>query len=177
MINDRSTLGAVYGSVIREDSDGEHGEEEPGTNEQYNMDLRRVVDRVRSVQCFQVVVCRSSWSGCRRCPGDSELESGGWVDGPGLEVGAAVTATTAARRGRPTGRTSPVLDALRLRLVSCNQKHDNRDDFEVWESDEIGKYVEGRSSVKQEKTTSNRRRPEPYWEECRDTNDIEKEQK
>jgi len=134
-------LRAAQSSVVRQNSDGNHRQKESGKDEQYDVDLRRAVGRrfhgLAAAVSLTVAGDRSR-SHRRRRPrhvhgggggSGGRLKPGGGVDGACLEVGAAVTPTTAGRR-RPPGRTAPVLDALRLRLVGWT-RNANADDREL----------------------------------------------
>jgi len=87
------------------------------------VDLRRALGRrfhrLDAAIVF-LTVGEGSRTRSRRRPRNADrggrLKTGGGVDGAGLEVGATVAPAAAGRR-RPAGRTSPVLDALRLRLI------------------------------------------------------------
>ena len=90
------------------------------------MDLRRATVAVAGRFRRRVDVAVTGGDGLRsrrrrRRPGDlvdgRQPTPGGGVDGAGLEVGAAVPPPTTAGRRRRSGRTSPVVDALRLRFV------------------------------------------------------------
>jgi len=86
------------------------------------MDLRRAVRRVHRLEAAAITVasCDGSRSGRgrhrREVVRGMELEPSRRVDSTGLEVGVTV-ATAAPCRRRPSRRTSPILDALRLRFV------------------------------------------------------------
>ena len=112
--------------VVGENSDDNHNQDESGEDEQYDVNVRRA--NPGHVHRHEIVAAAGRDDGlrsaCRRgrsplevdCAGSGKLKPGDGVDGAGLQVGAAVAAPAAGRR-RPAGRTAPVLDAFRLRLV------------------------------------------------------------
>ena len=114
--------------VVGENSDDNHNQDESGEDEQYDVNVRRA--NPGHVHRHEIVAVAAAGrddglrSACRRgrsplevdCAGSGKLKPGDGVDGAGLQVGAAVAAPAAGRR-RPAGRTAPVLDAFRLRLV------------------------------------------------------------